>query len=104
MVLLMKCELRIVREIQNNDLVARKDCKMTSLATASAQMITFDMSSLVFPCCAPTLVLYQDNDYHINGKQSTCDLHVSIRVILKRQFTAFDSLVECEFFWQTETP
>ena len=78
MVLLMKCELRIVREIQNNDLVARKDCKMTSLATASARMITSDMSSLVFPCCAPTLVLYQDNDYHINGKQSTCNLHVSI--------------------------
>ncbi len=27
-----------------------------------------------------------------------------IRVALKRQFPVFDSLVVCEFFWQTETP
>ncbi len=31
-------------------------------------------------------------------------LNVGIRVALKREFAAFDSLVVCEFFRQTETP
>ena len=56
------------------------------------RMITSDMSSLVFPCCAPTLVLYQDNDYHINGKQSTCDLHVSI-------FSRVNSILQFNSIW-----
>ena len=69
--------------------------------TQSPEGVNFRGRRSLAPFCQEKITKKED----LSPPNSSCvPTFLLIKVVLKRQFAAFDSLVVCDFFRQTETP